>query len=88
MESLREAASTVTKAKINPMDSYKQFMGGKGVQDAPPAQVTVPPEIKEEPVEVDLPDDEDMMMTGAINPTKVEAQDDEPPTDRPLLADP
>ena len=48
----------------------------------------MPPQIKEEPAEVDLPDDEEMMLTGAISPTKIEAQDDEPPTDRPLLADP
>jgi len=94
------------KSKVNPIDSYRQFMSGKGVQDAPPnensegeipqssvpsvplSQVTMLPQVKEEPAEVDLPDDEEMMLTGAISPTKVEAQDDEPPTDRPLLADP
>ena len=37
MESLRLAANSQMKSKVNPIDSYKQFInGGKG-QDAPPS---------------------------------------------------
>lgn len=37
MESLRKAASSQMKSKVNPMESYKQFMNiGKQAQDAPP----------------------------------------------------
>lgn len=36
MESLRKAAGSQMKSKVNPIDSYKQFISGKAVQDAPP----------------------------------------------------
>ncbi len=38
MESLRLAANSQMKSKVNPIDSYKQFIKGNKGQDAPPSQ--------------------------------------------------